>query len=378
MPSNANSLLPSVQEYKPGTIVSLPTLNDVNGYHFLGWNRDNNFIMPNNDIVVYGEWIEKNGYFEPLISIEIVDQKETYRGNDIVKFKITITNNNDFSLNDVVIKENNAEFITGDDYIVQSKHYAIIETLAPGTSKTLYSTYKVLKTDCDKVINEVEVVGGLTNNHKLLNVKKASISFDILSNLVIHHYLKDTTTSVYEDEVMDVPFGSTYETTPKSSSQLYDEYRNKYSKVGNSSNTKGIISSNNIEVIYYYGIETYNITIDVIGGVGSVTGSEIVIGGNDSKQDIVIKPNDGYIIDKILVNGIEVEITDEKGMTLDKFINVHENKKIEVNFVEENQLVPITGISIKIYMIVNILMFIAFVMYCLYKRFTSKKVGGEL
>lgn len=380
LPANASNLLPAVQEYEAGEIVSLSTINDIEGYIFEGWNKENNFVMPDHDITIYGEWKNQTGTFTPQITIEIVDPKESYRGEDEIRFKITVTNNNSFVLNDVVVHENNenAEFVRGDEYIVQSKHYALIPSIASNSSKTLYSTYRVLKNDYDKVTNEVEIVGGLVDNHRILNESNSSISFDILSSIVVHHYLYDSTTEVYEDEIKEYSFGDTYNIEPKDSSQLHDDYRNKYSVVSNSSNTTGIVTNNRIEVTYYYGIDMYNITVDVIGGVGTITGTELVASGNDSKEDIIIKPNQGYEINKILVNGEEINVTNKDEMTLDKFTNVKENKNIEVEFVEKEQAAPITGASVRVYLIINLLVTISFVMYLMYKKTIKKSKGEEL
>ena len=375
LPNNANELLPQVQNYKAGEVVSLPTINDVSGYKFIGWNKENNFVMPSKNITVYGEWKYDNGTFEPTVSIEIVDPKEKYNDGDTVKYKITVKNNNDFTLKDVIVKENlsNALFIDGDGYDVQSNHYARIPSLNSGSTVVLYAIYQVNGNDNNEILNEVTVVGGLTDNKKLLKESSASITFRITSNLIIHHYLLDSTTKVFEDEISEVEFGSTYNTSSKDSSELFDSYKNQYEVISDSSNTMGVVSSNSIEVIYYYGIDMFHINVNVIGGVGTVTGSELVAGGNSSKEDIVIEPSQGYEINKILINGVEVSVTNKDKMILDKFENVKEDKNIEVEFVEKDQLAPITGITIKVYLIATILMFIASVMYLIYR-----KIKGEV
>ena len=382
LPENADSLKPQPEEYSKGATVTLPTIEDVMGYHFIGWYKENNFVMPDEDITVYGEWKVQNGTFEPTIEIEIVDPKEVYRGDDVIKFKITVTNNASYPITDIIIKENNSDvaFINGDDYEVQSKHFARIEELAPGASKSVYSEYKVLKNDLNKLNNEVELVGALAENYQILKESnyKRSVSFDVLSNLIVHHYVNGTTTEVHEDEISEAYFGSTYTTNPIDGSLLNDEYRNKYKAISNSGNVNGIIDKNNVEVTYYYALEMYNISVSVVGGVGTVTGDETVIGGNDSQEDIVVKPNEGYEINKILINGEEVTITNPEEMTLDKFSNVREDKNIEVEFKEKPQATPITGVTVSVYLLINILVSIAIIMFYLYKKHISKKEGGVL
>ena len=83
-PPNADSLLPEVKYYKPGVKITNPVIEDVTGYKFLGWYKEDNFTMPEEDIIVYGEWMIQNGTFEPTIKKEIVDKKESYNVGDVV------------------------------------------------------------------------------------------------------------------------------------------------------------------------------------------------------------------------------------------------------------------------------------------------------
>ncbi len=370
VPENANTLLPQTQSYKAGDVVSLPTINDVSGYKFVGWNKESNFVMPNNNLTIYGLWEHNNGTFEPTISIEIVDPKDNYKAGDTIKYKINVKNENEFPLTEVIVKEIllKASFINGEGYEVQSNRYARIPSLASGSTKELYAIYVVQDSDNNEIVNEVTVVGGLSNNNKQLLKSSASTNFNIVSNIIVHHYLLDSTTKVYEDEISEVNYGSAYSTSSKKSSEFFDAYKNRYEVVSDSSNTSGVVSSSSVEVTYYYGIDMFHINVKVIGGVGTITGSELVAGGNSSKEDIIIEPSQGYEIKKILVNGNEIAITNKDKMILDKFENVREDKNIEVEFVEKDQIAPITGIAIKIYIISVIIMALAASMYLMYRK----------
>ena len=75
-------------------------------------------------------------------------------------------------------------------------------------------------------------------------------------------------------------------------------------------------------------------------------GTEKVYYGEDSTvNNIVIKANEGYEIETIVVDGVEIEITDKNEMILDNFKNVHEAHSVEVTFTEIEIPVPITGKS---------------------------------
>ncbi len=98
------------------------------------------------------------------------------------------------------------------------------------------------------------------------------------------------------------------------------------------------------EFIYEYERNKYRIGIEVIGGVGSVTGSEEVLYGSDSTEGaLVITPSDGYEIGMITIDGVELEDIVPTGMTLDVFKNVSKDHKVEVTFKEKEMPVPITG-----------------------------------
>ena len=83
----------------------------------------------------------------------------------------------------------------------------------------------------------------------------------------------------------------------------------------------------------------YNITTKVEGIGGSISGEgkipyESVDKGENSVEDIIITPNEGYRVDKITVNGKDIEFVEEQNHTviLNKFTNMQENKEIIVTF----------------------------------------------
>ena len=83
----------------------------------------------------------------------------------------------------------------------------------------------------------------------------------------------------------------------------------------------------------------YNITTKVEGIGGNISGEgktpyESVDKGENSVKDIIITPNEGYRVDKITVNGKDIEFVEEQNHTviLNKFTNMQENKEIVVTF----------------------------------------------
>ena len=267
LPPNASSLLPEPRTYSPGETVVLADVIDPDGYHFLGWYHEDNFTMPEENVVIYGEWMVRTGTFEPAITKELVGEKVLYRPGETVTFKTTVTNTASFPIHDVMVKENvdNARFIEGEGYNLETNHIASIDNLNAGASIDLYSTYVVLDTDADTVTNEVILIGALADNHYVLKDKeyKATATFSVQSNLVVHHYLEDTTTKVYEDEISEIVYGTGYTTSYKSSDALFDEYKNDYeynnNHIGDPIN--GTVNKSSIEVTYYYHLKPSILTI---------------------------------------------------------------------------------------------------------------------
>lgn len=89
------------------------------------------------------------------------------------------------------------------------------------------------------------------------------------------------------------------------------------------------------EILVGFKKQEFNITTQVIGGHGSITGEgenpfEKVSYGENSTKPIVITPDEGYEISKITYNGVEKQIP-ENG-TISKIINVREDILVAVEF----------------------------------------------
>ena len=165
LPPNSSSLLPEEQEYIEGEIVNLETVNNPSGYEFLGWYHEDNFEMPKEDITIYGEWREVTGEFEVEIEKEILNIQDYYEAGDTVNFKITVTNPNNFALNDVIVKELNDDtlYSASANYNISSSHFVTIPSLSANSSIEIFASY-TMKNDDVIVINTAEVTGALAEN----------------------------------------------------------------------------------------------------------------------------------------------------------------------------------------------------------------------
>ena len=184
MPDNANSLLPEEKTYVPGTIITLENNPTASGYEFLGWYHEDNFEMPNNDVVIYGEWKLKNGTFSPTITKEIINSKDYYHEGDTVTFKITVTNNANYEITDVLLQDDltGTTFTEGNGYTVKSARYVIIPSISANSSIIVNATYTVGNDILKTYTNTVNIIGALAaNNNELDTTKeyKASVNYKV-------------------------------------------------------------------------------------------------------------------------------------------------------------------------------------------------------
>ena len=192
-------------------------------------------------------------------------------------------------------------------------------------------------------------------------------------NLTVHHYLEGTETSLEPDEITNNLYkDNTFETNIKN--ELLEEYdlvsgattvnldSSDYTIDEETQKVTGTVTTKDIEVTYYYKLKEYNITTKVnqititrhneltneyeemtVKG-GTISGEndkpyETVIRGENSVKEIKTIPDNGYRVKKITVKHgsaepTEIEFTpnDDGSVTLDKFINVREDKEVTVEF----------------------------------------------
>ncbi len=190
MPSGAGSLLPATTRHYPGDTVTTAAKPTASGYEFLGWNMNNSFKMPEEDVVIYGEWREVPGTFRLSIAQAITNPKDEYRVTETVKFKITVTNPGDFPINDINVGLNlpGAAFTEDSAYTKRAEQLAIVSTLAAGASVDLYAEFPVTE-DLTKTYTSVaKILNAAANNNYVLDMSdealagyEASVSFNTLS-----------------------------------------------------------------------------------------------------------------------------------------------------------------------------------------------------
>jgi len=190
LPANYKNYLPKSKEYYPGDIVEIENnVSSIVGYKFLGWYMDESFIMPNDNITIYGEWKKESITVEPVIDMEIVNVSDYYRLGDNVLYKITVTNNSIFDINDVLVKSNsdNLYFLDNDTYNILSDHIVEVSTIKSGNSTIIYAQYDISSDDEGTIENEVEIVGITSDNGASLSDGNfiATSSFKVMPKINI-------------------------------------------------------------------------------------------------------------------------------------------------------------------------------------------------
>lgn len=182
IPSLGDALLPSVEEYYPGDKVKVAKDPVASGYRFLGWYSADTFTMPEEDVVIKGEWMVEKGIFAPVIDIEIVNKKDYYQKDEEVEFKINVKNTVDYEIKDILLEEglDGSYFVSGDTYEVLNNKYIRIPSI-PALGTVTVSAKYLVKNDAEKEYNNVVTLTGAIadDNHNLDTSReyKASVKF---------------------------------------------------------------------------------------------------------------------------------------------------------------------------------------------------------
>lgn len=202
LPDNANSLLPATVKYAPGETVTVAADPVADGYKFLGWYKSHTFTMPNEDVVIYGEWMKLGGYFKPTISVSINNPKEYYQTGDIVTFNVLVTNTANFEITDVMIQQNleNAKFVDGSNYTVMNDSFVKIPVITANGSQVITAQYTVKNDIVKDYVDVFELTGALASNYYYLDTTvdyKVSSMFKVANiNLNINLLAKGSDTTL--------------------------------------------------------------------------------------------------------------------------------------------------------------------------------------
>ena len=352
LPPNSESLLPETKSYKPGAKVTLANSPVASGYKFLGWYHENNFDMPEEDVIIYGEWKKESGTFRPSISKEIEQKKNNYKTGDEITFKITVTNNSNFAIKDVMVKEEGGTFVTDSGYSVLSEHMAKVNIISAGGSAVLYAKYIVKSTDLGEKKNTAFIKGALADDNYTLEDReyKSEVKYNVGSNIKINNTVRgnmaDPDKYFKVKVIINCTSGDTYTITGQDSSITYN---------GSSVNTSSIYTCGSNNYIYLK------------------HGQNIIIGNGEN--------------DKIISPGTTYSILEEDAENYKTYINNSTNNSKEsgnltisnstptntINILNEYSSVVETGLKFRtiVYIIIVIISIVG-IIYIIINKINNK------
>lgn len=185
LPDNSSHYLPSTQYYVPGTKVSLPKINNIDNFKFKGWYHNDNFVMPEENIVIYGEWEIVEDIFVPRINITINEEDDyLHTPGDLVNFTVTIYNDEDYPIHEVYVSNNLSDVkleIKENKGELASNSMVLINEIPANSSVSYTSSYLVKDEDIGTLKNEVEIIGVLSEENRALDISKDYKDSDVLS-----------------------------------------------------------------------------------------------------------------------------------------------------------------------------------------------------
>ena len=167
--------------------------------------------------------------------------------------------------------------------------------------------------------------------------------------ITVHHKEDERETKIAEDETFKGNYNEEYNITDlltnNGANERTELNADKYYYVRTEGKSEGNYEED-IEITFYYGVNTFNISgIAEEGGSISNISEEIRYGENSNKE-IIITPEKGKRVANITINGIEIEFEEDensKVVNLSKFENVIEDKEIVVTFEDIIMVVRIVS-----------------------------------
>lgn len=243
------------------------------------------------------------------------------------------------------------EFTHGHGYENETYHYEIVvdcfgiikgdeyDTTGPMTSTPGVGTYGIRPL----VMLPIDTPG--YNDNGVWRLEKE------LGKLLVHYYIEgepeETRELVPDKGPTTYEEGDEYTTSPLTDNE-YDKDKYEYTGRTTGDEVEGkIVGGKTTEVTYWYKLKKHVITTEVKGPGGHITGEEKELEEEvghleDSKNEIVIVPNEGYYIKRITVNDEEIEFTpaEDGTYTMKKFEQMEDDKHIVVEFAKIEEEPP--------------------------------------
>ena len=249
---------------------------------------------------------------------------------DTLPYKIDPNNSN---LNGGVY-DDNAKTITWTETInvdsYTSSSYSV--------TKNIEVLYKDI--DLTKRVMTNEVAGKITGDGKDITVEQNhNTEVEIIGDITIRYIDKDTGKDIADQIKTSDYVGQTYDSSEK---EVYG-----YRLVEKPSSEHFTYREGAQTAEYKYERIKLKIETKVNGDGGTITGDEDVFYGEDSTKDnIKITSHEGYLIDKLTINGSEIKVPENSEMLIvSNFPHMTENKLVEVSFKKKPLVVKVPKTS---------------------------------
>ena len=342
-------------EYETSVSTSVP-----GNYEYYSKTDNYKGIVATDNIEVIYYYQEKDSRLSTTITIKAPEEitTKTQKVNYKLEYTSTINDYRGSGTTTIIVQlpyhiDENKSNLNGGTYNSDLKTITWITTEedinATSEQKVISGNKDFSVTFSDLVSTDKTMNTSVTSNIKLENNEKNAADnqttyIKIQGKIIVHHYIEGTTTKVVDDIETTNLVGETYvsESVEKKGYLLKKE----------PANQNHIYQDETQEIIYEYERLKFNIITKVEGGEGNIKGDETVFyGDNSTEGNIVIKPNKGYQVSHIIVNGEEKSIEECKnGCILNNFIEVYEDKEIIVIFEalpnnpETSSIITITSV----------------------------------
>lgn len=297
IPPEGDALLPAEASHYPGDEVTVADDPVATGYKFLGWYSSKTFEMPEENVVIYGEWMLEAGTFTPTIEKTITNKKDYYKKGDKVAFEITVNNTAAYPIKEVLLQEmlDGAYFVEGTGYELLNEQYVKILTIPANGSIVVNAEYTAKDDVLKEISNKVALKGALADNNNHLDTSKkyeATAKFKV-SNIRLninklnakHRPLEGAEFTLYSDMSLTTEVGKGLEFTGLQPEHVYYLKETKapkgYQLLGDalkvSVNSRGEIAIDNYEVTNDSGVGTVKIVNEKINVLPNTGGIGIII-----------------------------------------------------------------------------------------------------
>lgn len=166
------------------------------------------------------------------------------------------------------------------------------------------------------------------NKHIIVEYEK------IVGTITVHHYIKDTTTKLSENVIIQRKYGESYTTS------VAKDIPEQYELVQTPANAKGILENDEIVITYYYQLKSYKYTVNYLE-----KGTDKIIHEAKQGESLVYGSTVNITNEKIAINGYNYDSADKEILTIgtkDNIINIYYTKRTDLSYTV-NYLEAITN-----------------------------------